>query len=303
MRIIDKIILGILVFCLSIALVFGFNFNNPLSYIPRAYMSGYGGTGMTGNADILAPILLRDTHIMFVYGQAHYSQQKGRVQPYSWMGSLGLGYRQIYHGFLSKNFRVLGVYVLGDYFRSYNNNYFSVANLGIESLGKKWDFRINGYFPISKSMREDRLDGKVYSDGNLPAITFNEQYYEEIGSGADAEIGRYIFSLKKMPVAAYLNGYYFNIKKTTNITGIGARLNLKPNDWLVVSVNCAYDNYRKDLITAGAQIFLNEVDDITPEQTVGDRDLQMRLFDSIGRNVATEKFGSNSHMVVVDKYL
>lgn len=41
--------------------------------------------------------------------------------------------------------------------RSTDNNVFPQLGLGIESLGNKWDFRINGYIRLSRSRTGNQL--------------------------------------------------------------------------------------------------------------------------------------------------
>lgn len=273
----------------------------PLSYIPQVYLSGYGGyDDWTGffKADILAPLFLRNNKIIYAYGQGRYGYSSASWAENTWTGSLGVGYRQMA---LIKNYpSILGAYLIGDYSNTATGQNLHELNLGLESLGFNWDFRLNGYLPIGKKRWDIENWADNFGDYDYVSFTGHEErdawfvYHEETGIGADAELGRKLFTVNNMEFKAYANGYFYNMYSHDDLYGGGARLTFKPNSYLEFSLSDSYDNYKHNVIMAGVRIALNKINKMKLEDDSAEDDesLQGRLFDPIERSFASISSGN-----------
>ena len=173
----------------------------PNYWVPR--FTGWGFGDLTNSegllkGDLMFPFYTGGSKMPFIDIQG-----KGYTDD-SWMGGVGLGYRQLDY----THDRIWGGYLFGDY-SSIKSHKFWVLNPGIENLGKTWDFRGNVYIPLSskKWIEEKYFD----TSGDYVSFTGHEQYnrlytpYREIGYGVDGEIGYHIPKAKGL--AAYLGGY------------------------------------------------------------------------------------------------
>jgi hypothetical protein len=286
-------------------------YNNSIGksyYIPHIYLSGYGGSNWLGNAQMVAPVLLSATHNLYIYGEGSYAAAQESDQNNSWSGDFGIGYRQILN--LANKDRVYGAYLLGSYNHSSYGNDFLIVNPGIETLGKRWDFRANGYMPVNKhsfATKDFASNHGDYSHVNPHDNQIDDElvtYYENIGYGADTEFGGRLFSIKHMPIKAYIDGYYFNVNNSdiknskendpTNIFGAGARITFQPTNYLTFEVKDTYDNEQSNVIEAGIKIYLNGFRDGIANTHVDDQDIQMRLFDPIEHNFGTISTGTSA---------
>lgn len=263
-----------------------------LSYTPRIFLDGYAGNNLLGQADVLAPILLGSDSNLFVYAEGRYSYDSATWASNPRTLSLGLGYRHI----IANN--LWGLYVLGDYTRSSTNKYAYIVSPGIESLGQNWDFRINGYFPIGTKDWKTEFWADQLGDYSHVRYSGHEEYdymyifHEEIGPGADAEIGRKLFSIDNVLVKGFLGGYFFHFRFHKNMNGGEARITIQPTSYLQLSLNDTYDNYRHNEFLAGIQISLY---DLINNSNVNDiADLHRRLFDPIERNFASSGSGDTA---------
>lgn len=262
------------------------------SYVPQVYLGGYGGSGLLGQTDILAPVYLSNNSNLFIYGQGRYSYEKQSWANNSWMGSAGLGYRHIVN-----NSAILGAYVLGDYSQTVSGHNIAEISPGIEALGRVWEFRANGYVPVGKT--DWNLIGWADNFGCYDYVQFRGHdeydakflYHLETGPGGDTEIGRNLFTIKHVVVKGYLDGYFYNMQHEDDIYGGGARVTVEPSNYFQFSVNDTYDNYYKNVIMAGVRINLNNL--ISNRDHVDTNDLQNKLFTPIQRNFANIASGSN----------
>lgn len=266
---------------------------NYYNYMPRVYFSGYGGSGLLGQGDVLAPVFTTPGQNLFFYGQGRLSHAKEAWAKNPWTGSLGLGYRRIFAGAV-----VVGAYVLGDYSRTKDRHALWSANPGIEVLGKYWEFRANGYIPVGKD--DWKVEGWASDFGNYNYIWFKGHdqydakfiYHEEAGPGADAEIGRTLFNVHNVEVKGYVNGYYFNMEHNDDVYGAGARVTIEPNTYLEILLDGTYDRHERGLFMAGLRVSLYDL--FSHNSTVlNPRDLNRKLFEPIERNFSTIASGDD----------
>jgi hypothetical protein len=270
----------------------------------KLYLSGYAGTDLLGRADLIVPFWQQADRNAFIYGQSRVSNNDVDNELFSatpWTATAGLGYRQIVHG----GSALLGGFVLADLSQSgRQGNYFWDISPGVEALGKVWDFRANGYFPVS----DKRWEKIGFADQlNIPdTATFagNDQFgnyveimkYQEIAPGGDAEIGRKLFKINNVLVKGYVGGYYFDTKGNGSITGGSARLTVQPSGFVELSANDTYDHVSHNTFMLGMRLRLNDIFSSKPQHDViEDRDLSERLLDPIERNLGN--LGSGSSML------
>ena len=274
------------------------NETSPLSYMPRVYLNGYGGYSSgslyMGSGELLQPVLLRYDRDLFVYGEGRWSnfQPNESWASSPWSGSLGLGYRQI----LDQSW-VLGGYLLGGYSKTPTGQGIIYANPGLEALGKVWDFRVNGYIPVSK--RSWTTQGWADDFGNNNYISYqghNEYdawftYHETAGIGGDAQVGRTLFTYKSTLVKGYVDGYYFSEGTNKAVTGGGVKITAQPTSYLKFSLSDNYDNYAHNVAMFGVEISLYDLF-TNRSKDVSDFTLQHRLFEPIDHNFAATGSGS-----------
>lgn len=264
---------------------------------PHVYLSGYGGTNSTalGEIDVLQPVYFGDKRILFVYGQGKYGNEFDSWKQDSWSGSLGLGYRQVVP-FISDD-NVLGGYVLTDYSRAPSGHEFWDINPGVESIGRNWDFRLNGFIPVGKSTWTDEDWADKFGDYSCVSFSGNTQYdsklkyTEEIGYGGNAEVGYRLFSIKHMPVKVYAGGYYFKMKHNDDVIGGGGRITFQPTTYLTLKVSDTYDNHQRNVLIGGIQLYLNALSKDKRNAPVDDQDVTTRIYAPIENSLSTTSKG------------
>ncbi|KPJ67466.1 MAG: hypothetical protein AMJ43_04210 [Coxiella sp. DG_40] len=266
-----------------------------LPSVPRVYLKGAVGKELLWQGDILVPLDLGNDKALFLYGQGRVStlEDYDAFEPFDhapWSGSLGIGSRRIYGD------RLLGAYVLGDYSEfSEGFNYFDISP-GIEVLGKAWDFRANGYFPVGKKSWTKEGWADEFGDYDFVRFKGHKEYdrwvrydhYREVAPGGDAEVGRKLFKGKNTLVKAYLGSYYFDMKDNRDILGVSARITIQPLQYVTFSVNDTYDRQYHNTFMLGVRVRLNDIFSKYPEGKITeDKDLSVRLLDPVERNLGS----------------
>jgi hypothetical protein len=235
----------------------------------------------------------------------------------SWSGDLGLGYRYVYDCE-----RVLGAYLFADTSRALDGgHHFWDLSPGIESMGQLWDFRINGYFPVSN---KNPLVQENFADnfGQYQFVTFSghNQYdrlldlYQAVGNGVDGEVGRLIVP----GLTAYVGGYYFAAAKSAhensalnqstftvtsteswpvstsglvnpqNVKGVSARAQYEFNSHVALEFADTYDNVLHDTVLGGIRYTLGGMNNSSQDRS----DISSRLLDPVERELATQGQGT-----------
>jgi hypothetical protein len=237
---------------------------------------------------------LRSDRNLFAYAQGRYSNEDEELSDNAGTGSFGFGYRQIV-----KDSAVLGAYVLGDYTHTAENHDIWQISPGIEALGRVWEFRANGYFPVGKKDWSDSDFADHF--GNYDYIYFNDHtqydaiftYHEEAGIGTDAEVGRKLFTVDHVVVKGYVGGYFFDMKHNDNVTGGDARITFQKSRSVKLSIRDSYDNYDHNTFMVGVQLSLYDLFGKNRSEPMDENNLQPKLFDPIDRNFAEIADGSD----------
>lgn len=139
------------------------------------------------------------------------------------------------------NNRVIGFNAFYDYRKSSWNNYFHQVGAGVEILNDCWDFRFNGYFPVSgwKHSKKKRFDHFVGS------FTATCQERRAGARGWDMELGRWL--MKKGPCRCFdlygaIGSYYYSFKEhRCNAIGGDVRLATNIGQYFNFEVKGGYD--------------------------------------------------------------
>jgi hypothetical protein len=260
-----------------------------IPFMPRATGWGLGGRREVGLGDGMLPLVGNNNWIFYTDGQGKYATDT------NWYGGLGSGVRKVF-----QNAHILGAYVFFD--RSeYKNTDLSSSNFwtvnpGIESLGNLWDFRINGYIPISS---QDVNVGTVFADQTSPSGTghtighqlFNQMVttFNDIGPGIDGEIGLLVPGI---PLRTYVGGYHFSIQNSDDINGVSGRLEYAFSHNIAFIAADTYDNQVHNSVEVGLRLTLGGI----PDDQSG-KDIQRRLMDPIPRNLSTLSQGASVPVV------
>lgn len=251
--------------------------------MPRITVTGLEGNTTIGSADAMVPLLGNSNG--FVFGDVQ--GKTGRDN--AWFVGAGAGFRQILNAC-----NIIGAYTFIDRDTTANKNQFWILNPGIESLGERWDFRVNGYIPVSS---KQKYEYSLFASqiGLTQYVTFRGHqqfdrlfdFYEETGPGADAEIGRIFPALHRL--ALYGGGYFYHLQNTSNIRGVEGRIEYPVTRFLTALVADTYDNHARNTIGAGLRLFLGYL-----PPACAAFDIHDRLLDPIQRNLGTLNTGSGT---------
>ncbi len=127
-----------------------------------------------------------------------------------WATNAGIGVRM----WNPQNRRVLGGNLYYDYQDACVAS-FQRIGIGVESLGDTWDFRLNGYILVNGELQK----GKLHTFHHLAGFVETCQVKERAFSGADAEIGAYLFHNSRFFLYGALGPYYYRTSCTEFVGG------------------------------------------------------------------------------------
>lgn len=230
---------------------------------PRVLFEATGGTNNFGQVDGMLPLFGNAEHIIF----GDFTGKYGKSQAY--LGSLGVGGRHIF------NNAIVGAYFFGDYNRSPEAHLFPVINPGLEFMTNQWDAHVNGYLPVGK--KNYLMEAFSGSQVGRPDIIFFREhtqyqglydFIEEVGPGADAELGYTFTSTNRTRV--FGGGYYFSPQFSNAIQGVAGGFEVPVKKWASLEFQDTYDNNQHNTATITLRITLGGMDK-TQTPTVQDR--------------------------------
>jgi hypothetical protein len=136
---------------------------------------------------------------------------------------------------------------------------FQQFGFGLERLGRRWDLRINGHFPISgfpfegtkheKKCCFNQFSGECPFIGDFCAV-FKQQEFDF--TGFDAEVGVYLVKSKSRDFFLYLAAgpYYLSGRFDHNIWGVKARLRPQYSDYFALELSTSYDRVFRNIYQA-----------------------------------------------------
>ena len=133
--------------------------------------------------------------------------------------------------------RVFGANVYYDYRNAANSNY-NQMGFGIESLGKRWDFRVNAYVPIEKNISFDEIyEFGGFSENNMML----SQNYHFSMKGMNANIGVHFGTNKVCDFYACAGTYFYAGQIGPHIWGGKASFMVRFNKYVTLEVSNSYD--------------------------------------------------------------
>jgi hypothetical protein len=139
--------------------------------------------------------------------------------------------------------RVWGANAYYDY-RKTSHQHYNQVSAGLESLGRVWDFRLNGYLPVGDKTSH-------YYDTRFSHFSGNSMYLsskrEEAFRGANAEVGAHVKKMKYANIYAAAGPYYFDFKGK-NAWGGEVRLAVDLTDYVKLEGNASYDRIFKWIV-------------------------------------------------------
>jgi len=134
----------------------------------------------------------------------------------------GVGFR------LLNGCRVYGVNAYYDY-RHTKRHHYNQVSLGFETMGIRWDFRVNGYFPVGSkksnpyhiqtSITNPSFDSFIDHAAIIRQTSTTNSKVEFAMTGGDAEAAYHILKNKNIDFYAAAGPYYYNYKNKQAIGG------------------------------------------------------------------------------------
>lgn len=136
--------------------------------------------------------------------------------------------------------RVWGLNAYYDYRKTHHQHYNQVA-MGLESLGKVWDFRVNGYLPFGD--HKSHYYGLKFSrfKGHKAILS---QKYEYTLAGGNAEAGAHVNTWKNCPLY-FAGGPYYLTGQGHTAWGGQLRATITMFKYLELGGNVSYDHLFK----------------------------------------------------------
>ncbi|HVW99416.1 MAG TPA: inverse autotransporter beta domain-containing protein, partial [Candidatus Babeliaceae bacterium] len=152
----------------------------------------------------------------------------------------GIVTRYIKDGFC----RLIGVNAYFDWRQGHHvrNNFYQLG-IGLEALGKRWDFRVNGYIPLGLK----RFQRTCVFDDYIGDFVAKKERKEWVFYGYNAEIGYTIGNDQKFFLYAAAGPYY--LFGRFDHTAAGGKVRLRPQykDYVAVDLSASYDAFFKDV--------------------------------------------------------
>lgn len=133
--------------------------------------------------------------------------------------------------------RTYGINAYYDY-RNTKKLHYNQVGIGLETLGKLWDFRINGYLPIGRKITSPYNVQFNSFSGNSLLLSQKRQYAMK---GTDAEVGFHFGKSRNFDFYAAAGPYYYIGKIGPNTWGGKVRLAGKFKEFITLEISDAYD--------------------------------------------------------------
>jgi len=147
--------------------------------------------------------------------------------------NVGIGVRQI------SGCRVYGLNGYYDY-RNTKKIHYNQVGFGLETLGKRWDFRVNTYLPMGKKITAPYDAAFVEFSGNNMIIS---QKYQFAMRGVNAELGIHCGKYRSVNFYAAIGTYYFKgADLGVRAWGGKVRVVCRLKQYLTLEISNSYDN-------------------------------------------------------------
>jgi hypothetical protein len=148
-----------------------------------------------------------------------------------WAANAGVGLRALWRN------RAYGINTYYDY-RNAGHFHSNQVGIGLETLGKLFDFRINGYLPVGAKI-SDPYDATFEAFSGHHMLV--SQKYQSAMKGADAEFGFHFGKSKSFDFYATAGPYYFIGKLAPTTWGGKAKISGTFKEMLTLEISDSYD--------------------------------------------------------------
>lgn len=148
-----------------------------------------------------------------------------------WAANVGAGLRTLFGN------RVYGINTYYDY-RNTGRLHSNQIGVGLETLGKLFDCRVNGYFPVGTKISDPYSPLFKAFSGNSMLIS---QKYQSAMKGSDAELGFHLGKSKIFDFYVALGPYYFVGERAPVTWGGKARISGTYKNLLTLEISDSYD--------------------------------------------------------------
>lgn len=138
--------------------------------------------------------------------------------------------------------RLYGINAYYDY-RNTNRQHYNQVAVGLETLGTRWDVRLNGYLPVGDKKSSPYHRKFNHFSGHHMHIS---RKYEFAMKGADAEAGVHFGKTRNFNFYTAAGPYYFSGPFGNHAWGGKARLGGSFRDYISVEISDSYDNVFKN---------------------------------------------------------
>ncbi len=153
-----------------------------------------------------------------------------------WAANAGVGVRGIL------GYRTYGLNTYYDY-RNTKKEHYNQMGVGLETLGRSWDFRINGYLPVGKKITSPYDTGFDQFSGHHMLLS---QKYQFAMKGADAEVGFHFGKSRLFDFYAAAGPYYYIGEIGDNTWGGKGRISGTFKDYITLEIRDSYDRMFHD---------------------------------------------------------
>jgi len=155
-----------------------------------------------------------------------------------WAGNVGIGERTLMSNY------TFGSYVYYDVRQAGHGLTINQLSPGLELVGKRMEYRINGYFPVGKNKgRKFGYDFNQFT-GNHILLKFKQ---DQAMMGGDAEVGIHIPQNTTYDIYTSVGSYYFH---SSNASGWGGRARLlgRFKEYVTLEVDYSYDRLFRSIV-------------------------------------------------------
>lgn len=139
---------------------------------------------------------------------------------------------------------MMGINLFYDWRQGYLHEY-NQLGVGFEILGRRWDFRANGYLPVGQK----RYSVKYIYDQYVGGYVITERRHEVTTYGFNAEVGWLAFCRNGFMLYAAAGPYYLTRKSFFFEPIIGGEIRIRPQyrDYFAVDVRFSHDSKYKTI--------------------------------------------------------
>jgi hypothetical protein len=124
--------------------------------------------------------------------------------------------------------------------------------VGVEILGKRWDFRANGYIPLGRKKITTTCHFDDY-EGNYTVV---ERNCEFTSYSYNAEVGYLALRSNTFLFYAAAGPYYLSKKTSSQSRGVKARIRPQYKDYIALDLSVSYDAFFKTVYEATVILYL-----------------------------------------------